>query len=745
MKGIIPIPVLIVILGLLPGVSLVPGAEPAPKWSASEQDLADYFREETARLDRRCLAGIQSIEDWKQHRSAYREELFEMLGLSPRPDRTDLKPVVTGRLERADFSVENLAFQSRPGLYVTANLYLPKPTGRAVPAVLYLSGHGPVVKNGVSYGNKVHYQHHGIWFARNGFACLILDTVQMGEIQGIHHGTYREGMWWWNSRGYTPAGVEAWNAIRALDYLESRPEVDATRIGATGRSGGGAYTWWIAALDDRIKVAAPVAGMTDLQNHVVDGTVEGHCDCMFIVNTFSWDYPQVAALVAPRPLLIVNTDSDSIFPLDGVQRVYAKVRRIYALHRATDKLGLVIGPGPHRDTQDLQVPVFRWFNRHLKGNDPLIEMAAVPMFEPEQLQVFKALPSPERTSRIYESFVPLAPTPKVFTQAQEWVRKRDAWMEVLREKCFSGWPEISGSLNLRRVSSVERYGLRLEIWDFESQPHVTLRLYTMESEAVGEKKKRILLTVFPDEVLQSGLATSQNPRADATAPRTSPDWSRDLERVELVGLDFSRWLAAMRAGFEDDLREEIQAARTPKDPDSVTFHRLQRLMKTNAITYAFVAPRGVGLTAWNPDVKRQIHIRRRFMLLGQTLAGMRVWDIRRAIQALGALGRAGGNLIELQGRGTMACNVLYASLFEPGLESLNLWDLPRSHRAGPDYLNVLRFLDVPQAVAMAMENHRINLHVASTKEWGYPVSLARAMEWDPVQIQTDLPAPATGE
>ena len=117
-------------------------------------------------------------------------------------------------------------------------------------------------------------------------------------------------MWWWLNRGYTPAGVEAWNCMRALDYLETRPEVDGDKLGVTGRSGGGAYSWWIAAIDERIKGAVPVAGITDLQNHVVDGGVEGHCDCMFMVNTYRWDYPQVAALVAPRPLLIANTDSD---------------------------------------------------------------------------------------------------------------------------------------------------------------------------------------------------------------------------------------------------------------------------------------------------------------------------------------------------------------------------------------------------------------------------------------------------
>src|SRR5439155_1435406 len=82
------------------------------------------------------------------------------------------------------------------------------------------------------------------------------------------------GRWWWASRGYTPAGVEAWNGIRALDYLETRPEVDRSRIGITGRSGGGAYSWWIAALDDRIKVAVPTAGITTLKNHILDGAID---------------------------------------------------------------------------------------------------------------------------------------------------------------------------------------------------------------------------------------------------------------------------------------------------------------------------------------------------------------------------------------------------------------------------------------------------------------------------------------
>ena len=383
-----------------------PGQAPAQEWAPrAGQQLDDYFRQETAAIASRCLADIRSLEDWQARREEYRRQLQEMLGLWPMPERTDLKPVITGKLEHEDFTVEKLYFEALPKLYVTANLYLPKKQEGPVPAILYACGHSRAITNGVSCGNKTGYQRHGAWFARNGYVCLMIDTVELGEIRGRHHGTHSDGRWWWNSRGYTPAGVEAWFGIRALDYLCSRPEVDKERIGMTGRSGGGSYTWTVAALDDRVKVAAPVAGITDLQNQVVDGCIEGHCDCMFFVNTYRWDFPQLAALIAPRPLLIGNSDKDKIFPLDGVVRLYTQVRRIYQLYGKTNQLGLLITDGPHADTQDLQLPVFRWFNRFLKGQESLIEMAARTFFAPEQLRVFSKLPEDEVNTKIDETFV----------------------------------------------------------------------------------------------------------------------------------------------------------------------------------------------------------------------------------------------------------------------------------------------------------------------------------------------------
>ncbi|MCB1232618.1 MAG: acetylxylan esterase, partial [Verrucomicrobiae bacterium] len=397
--------------------------------------IGEFFETETKRIANRNLANIDTKEDWEKVRDNYRRQLFEMLGLQPLPARSPLEPKITGSVENDEIVVENIVFESRPGLYVTANFYRPKTQDGPLPAILYVCGHGRVKIDGVSYGNKTHYQHHGEWFARNGYVCLTIDTLQLGEIEGIHHGTHNLNRWWWNSRGYTPAGVEAWNCIRSLDYLETRPEADATKFGVTGRSGGGAYSWWIAALDERIKAAVPVAGITNLHNHVVDGCVEGHCDCMFHVNTYRWDFPTIAALVAPRPLLIANTDKDRIFPLDGVVDVYQKAHHIYEVMGAGDKIGLTLYEGGHADTQPLRVPAFHWFERFLKGKDISDEIAdttAPKLFDPKELKVLDEIPADERNTAIDEYFTRRFPrSVKPPETTQDWSANRSQWMKRL--------------------------------------------------------------------------------------------------------------------------------------------------------------------------------------------------------------------------------------------------------------------------------------------------------------------------
>ena len=198
--------------------------------------LAKYFEREVAAIEHRPVRLPASPEEWEKMRAADRAELAGMLGLSPMPERTPLNAVKTGETTGDGFVVEKLHFQSRPGLYVTANLYRPAHGAGKLPAILYVCGHSSVkAKDGGSLGNKTDYQHHGAWFARHGYVCLLIDTVQLGEIRGEHHGTYSFDRWWWMSRGYTPAGLEAWSGIRALDYLQTRPDVDMTPLIASGQ------------------------------------------------------------------------------------------------------------------------------------------------------------------------------------------------------------------------------------------------------------------------------------------------------------------------------------------------------------------------------------------------------------------------------------------------------------------------------------------------------------------------------
>src|SRR5262249_34766791 len=136
-------------------------------YARGEKLLDTYLKDQVKRIDAACLADLTTKADWEKRRPELRRQFLDMMGLWPLPPETDLKATVVGTVDAADFTVERLHFQSMPGLYVTANLYLPKPTARQVkyPTILYLCGHGNVVENGVSFGSKVSYQYHPAWFA----------------------------------------------------------------------------------------------------------------------------------------------------------------------------------------------------------------------------------------------------------------------------------------------------------------------------------------------------------------------------------------------------------------------------------------------------------------------------------------------------------------------------------------------------------------------------------------------------
>ncbi|WP_417850789.1 alpha/beta hydrolase family protein [Thalassoglobus sp.] len=620
--------------------------------STGDELLAKYFAAQTAIVTNDSLADVKTLEDWTRQREERHAQLQEMLGLKPWPERSPLKPVVTGTHTREGVIVENLHFQAMPGLYVTANFYRPEKQEGPLPAILYVCGHGGVKKDGVSYGNKTHYQHHGAWFAKNGFVCLMIDTIQLGEIEGIHHGTYKYGMWWWLNRGYTSAGVEAWNCIRSLDYLQSRPEVDGEKIGVTGRSGGGAYSWWVAALDDRIKAAVPVAGITNMHNHVVDGCVEGHCDCMYMVNTFAWDFPMLASLVAPRPLLISNTDKDRIFPLDGVVDVYAKTRRIYELHNALGNIGLNIAEGPHKDTQELRVNAFHWMNRFLKNENPLIDVTATPLFTPEELKVFDELPKDERVTSIQESFVPMASDTLPQTQ-KELDALRTTAMLKLMYRSFLNSPKVPGSdvTSSKPSQSWESDDATLSVIEYHPDAVYSLPMFILNQKNVSKSKG---VRVF---VCDAELWSEINPRLATQFP-DCPYFSK---------------------------------VQTSKTEGKLPHHRPGE-------TLVILPPRGVGPTAWNTNEKKQTQIKRRFALLGQTQDSVQIHDIVQGINTLEEIKEVP---LHIQGRGQAADWLLFASMFISKDSKIDLVNLSDDLRDGPYLLQVSQFLTKPQALLIA--------------------------------------------
>ena len=688
-------------------LSLAPSlaADPPADYSRGRQMHDAYFRRRVKEISDDCLKDIRTKEDWEQRRPELRRQFLDMLGLWPLPPRTNLKATITGKIEGDGFTVEKLLFQSKPGLYVTGNLYVPN-GAKSLPAILYVCGHGNIVKDGVSYGSKVFYQRHPAWFARHGYVCLILDTLELGEIPGEHHGTYKLGQWWWQSLGYTPAGVECWNAIRALDYLETRPEVDAKRIGVTGRSGGGATSWWIAAADDRPQCIIPVAGIANLYSHLIEGeapqyrktgVIAGHCDCMYMVNTYKWDFPMVAALCAPRPLMLGNSDVDTIFPVSGFRPLADKVRKIYDLYGAGEKFTVLETSGPHKDTPELRLGAFRWLNHWLKHEDgPVIETVAPP-FTPQQLKVLKEVPKDAINSRIQESFVAqdllIGSGPVAISTW--WPQKSRQLMAALKSEMFGGWPKNPPPLNVRLAKEITKDGLRLRAYDFVSEDDVELRLW-VETAAGVDSPSLLVLTAVDDAGWQ--------------------DWLKDLGD-----------------GFSD----AFPGQKLPPGDNKRLTSKVKMLAKQKW-AFATIAPRGIGPTRWAKEgSKDDVLARRRFELIGQTLDGQRVWDIRRALQALSSCEEFKSTPRWLQGDGAMASLVLHAAIFEPAVKRVDLHNLPKSYQDGPAFLNIWRHADLPWVLALALPRD-LRLYVksaAEAAEWKKALGVATAISPDSVKIR----------
>lgn len=322
--------------------------------------------------------GFKSASEFETHRANSLTALRRSLGLDPWPDRTPLNAKIVGVVDRSDFKIEKVLFESQPGFFVNALLYLPKHVNGRLPGVLSTIGH---------YGDSGFFmwseQSRCIGLARKGYVVLTYDPISQGERKwlGNDHDKLRRKT---ILAGMEVSGLMVWDSIRAIDYLSSRPEVDPDRIGVTGVSGGGFNALYTAILDSRVKAVAPAGFSTTLEALVKRGHA-GCCAYLPDMGVYT-DYPELYSLIAPRGLLLLGGYHD--FLSDRILDVYETARKAYSLHGAQHNVKYFLDPnGGHTYSKPMRLALYRWFNKWLKNiDDPAL---SVEILDPEDSLISK--------------------------------------------------------------------------------------------------------------------------------------------------------------------------------------------------------------------------------------------------------------------------------------------------------------------------------------------------------------------
>ncbi len=469
------------------------GLSANPPVCAQGLSLFGSVSQEAREVSGASLAQPLSSEQWQATLLKRREQWLEMLGLSPLPERTPLQVTVTGVLERGDYVVEKIHFQSLPGAHVVGNLYRPARIIGKLPAVLYLCGHTKGKVNAP-------YQANPRWFAQHGYVALVLDPVQLGESQGMHHGTCRHERWDWPSRGYTPAGTEVWNAMRALDYLEGRDDVDGDKMGVTGLSGGGAMSWFLGAADERVKVVVPVCQSGSIERMAVDRATDGHCDCAFWINYHRWCWPDIGALIAPRAFLIASGSEDVLWRPAGYREVAHRIRHQYHTLGVPGQFDLVEDLAPHGYTPKLRQAIFTFFNTHLKGDPTPVTDDVTDDVEPEEnLLVFNGkLPENDTMMQMDERLVKAAEVPLPASETQWQSHQKDA-LARLRRIPFRNLPaDPTPRLRDKLADGGTRDGDVYGTLVFDTSDGLTLAVKTRHWQAGPVSVPTVVFAIQPD-------------------------------------------------------------------------------------------------------------------------------------------------------------------------------------------------------------------------------------------------------
>ncbi len=341
---------------------------------------AEAYSRRNARIAQlKTAAAIHEYQVWA------RRTLLQLAG--GWPERTPLNLRTIGAFERSGYRVEKIVYESRPNLFVTANLYLPKSGAPPYPGVLFQMGHAA---NGKGHPP---YQRCCQGLAQLGYIVLAFDPMGQGE-----RTNYPRANGWLTRLpssdaehtvpgrqmlllGDTATGMQLWDAIRSLDVLASHPQVDSRRIASTGQSGGGTLTMLLAAADDRLAAAAVCSGNTEnfaTQPFLSPGSTDDAEQDIVGCGPVAFDRWDLLWPMAPKPLLVTTSAHDFFGTYSGSYELsgreeFAKLSRAYATLGAASHLQSFESPLPHGLSYAMRIAVYDWFERHLKGNTRKIE------------------------------------------------------------------------------------------------------------------------------------------------------------------------------------------------------------------------------------------------------------------------------------------------------------------------------------------------------------------------------------
>jgi hypothetical protein len=344
-------------------------------------------------LDQRELkiARLQTLTDWQAKQKEIKETLMRIAG--PFPEKTPLNSKIVRSIDKGSYKVEHIIYESRPGFYVTSSLFLPGSLKRnsKAPAIIYCSGH-----SAEGYRSAV-YQHIILNLVNKGFIVFAFDPVGQGERLEYYDEKTGKSIVGGPTSEHSYPGAQAfltgssqaqymiWDGIRAVDYLMTRKEVDPSRIGITGRSGGGTQSAYIAAYDDRIYAAAPENYITNYKRLLQTIGPQDAEQNLFNIIAEGLDHPDFLIVRAPKPAMMITTTRD-MFSIQGAIETEHEVSRIYKAYGKEENFSRAEDDTVHASTRKNREAMYAFFQKHLRNPGSTADLD-IPLLTPEEIKV----------------------------------------------------------------------------------------------------------------------------------------------------------------------------------------------------------------------------------------------------------------------------------------------------------------------------------------------------------------------